>query len=181
MRPHLLLTLLLCLTLYAWHRPRWHETRHPDAPSPARNIREAPRDTAAMRNFLHSLPDSVAPLFHFPAEQHELRLIKDSIQYSIDLDQHVGQKSWMPPTHMASPFAEDPLTLVGQDTLLGKTCQIYEYMKAFRIWKWEKIPVKKEIMQMPDPTFAVEYATEIDSSYRIKPGEFNLPAGIRIP
>lgn len=140
---------------------------------------------SAIRSEMDSIPqspltDSAKKSFgaEIPAVQHNLR-IRDSGQvYSIDLDRNIGYVTPDLQLMPDSTFLEQ--TEVRQDTLLGRRCRVVRIMDAFFIWYWQKIPVKKEMVQKIEGMKIEEYAIDIDENYKVKPGDFKVPASVKI-
>jgi len=148
-------------------------------------------DTATMRKWMASLQDSLnqpdARAFmqnlRLMAVQHNLKITVGSQSYGIDLDHHIGAKS---PVYLFGGSFEGNMKQMGfavvrTDTFLGKPCKVWEHPGSFRFWIWKNFyVVKKEMIQSLAAGMRMEeYATEIDESYPIKPGEFLIPDNIR--
>ncbi len=137
-------------------------------------------DTIMMRHVFRSISDSMGNI-PVPAVQHNLIIKISSQLYSIDLDKHIGYKSNSISFHFGPDFFKKDEVIVGTDTIIGKPCQIVDMQHAFRLWIWEKIPLKKQpIPAIMDGVKVEEYATEIDDSYVIKADEFKIPFNIKI-
>ena len=64
---------------------------------------------------------------------------------------------------------------VGEDTFLGKRCEIYD-MGGAKIWYWKGVALKKVLLA--DQIY--EDATSVDENYVIKPDEFEVPKNVKM-
>jgi hypothetical protein len=104
------------------------------------------QDTATFKKFLmaatgnsKSARDSIFNM-KIRGVQHYLGIRTPTQTWNIDLDLHIGYvtESYNPPD--LGPISA---TVVGQDTILGKPCQVVEQQHSMRIWFWKNIPLKK--------------------------------------
>ena len=77
-------------------------------------------------------------------------------------------------------FPDEKTVIPGEDTLLGKHCEVREVDKDFRLWVWNKITLKKMLIQKGSDNKWGEFAVEIDEDYVIKPDEFMVPKHVTI-
>jgi hypothetical protein len=140
------------------------------------------QDTATMEKLLmavkgnsKSAPDSLFNM-KMRAVQHYWGIRTPMQTWTIDPDRHIGYvtESYNPPE-----LGPIPATVVGQDTILGKPCQVVEQQHGIRIWFWKNIPLKKLPLWVSGPNVG-EHATLIDENYVIRPNEFKAPANIKI-
>jgi hypothetical protein len=136
-------------------------------------------DTGLMKQMLDvaGLPDSLRNMT-IPGVQHTLLIRSAYKKYVINLDKKIGYQSTASMQQFGMNLFEQEAVIVGEDTLLGKRCVVKEIQKAFRLWIWHKIALKKIIIQKGSPLNVGEYATEIDENYVIKPNEFMVPKNI---
>ena len=136
-------------------------------------------DTAIMGKALRQLSGGK---FHdtIPGVQHNLRIRTAQEIYTIDVSQQVGYKTRSFALFDQTTMMNSMTTAVGTDTLLGKPCRIVEMQHAFRLWMWDNIALKKQLVQEVPDMKMEEYAIEVDDNYVIKPDEFTVPANIKI-
>jgi len=136
-------------------------------------------DTGLMRKALTDAPAPVNKMA-LPGVQHVL-LIKDTkTKYTIDLGKMIGYVTHASALQVGPDFLEKNSIVVGNDTILGKPCVIREMHQAFRFWVWNKIVLKKKLIQNGPEINVAEYATEIDEDYVMKPDEFKVPPNIKV-
>ena len=70
----------------------------------------------------------------------------------------------------------DKFKKVGEDTFMGKKCEIID-MEGYKRWMWNGIALKKQLDMLPAGQW-YKYAIAIDENYVIKKDEFKIPAGI---
>ncbi len=70
----------------------------------------------------------------------------------------------------------DPEYMVGEENVLGKKCQVYEY-EGNKYWLWGKLILKSEYVD-PELTSASLEAVEIEEDIPIDDSLFELPEGV---
>jgi hypothetical protein len=136
-------------------------------------------DTALMRKTMTSAPPA-ANKISIPTVQHIL-VIKDAkSKTTIDLDKRMGFVDCNIGPWIGVDFNDKNSSVVGKDTIAGKPCIVREMQHAFRVWLWNKIVLKKQLIQNGPPINVTEYATEIDDAYVTKPREFAIPPDIKM-
>lgn len=140
------------------------------------------QDTAILEKLLMAVkensksPDSIFNM-KMRGVQHYLGIHTPRQTWNIDLDLHIG---YVAESYNAPDLGPISATMVGQDTILGKLCQVVEHQQSMRIWFWKNIPLKKLSLAVSGPHEVGEHATLIDENYVIRPNEFNVPANIKI-
>jgi hypothetical protein len=137
-------------------------------------------DTSMMRQMLVSVavPDSIRNNMKIPAVQHNLLIQNAYKRYVIDLNKQTGYQTARPMFQVGANFFDERTVIVGEDTLLGKPCEIKEIQQTFRLWVWNKITLKKMLVQKESDLKMGEFAIEIDENYVIKPDEFMVPKNV---
>ena len=141
------------------------------------------QDTAFLEKLLmavkgnsKSAPDSIFNM-KMRGVQHYLGIHTPTQTWNIDLDLHIGYVAESYNAPDLGPISE---TVVGQDTILGKLCQVVEHQQSMRIWFWKNIPLKKLSLAVSGPRDVGEHATLVEENYVIRPNEFKVPTNIKI-
>jgi len=95
---------------------------------------------------------------------------------TVDIDTKRGSKQDRRPLPFGKDFFTPDKKVIGSDTILGRRCEIIEYTKAYKVWYWKGIALKKEMVV--DGIIIQECAISIDESYSIKKDEFNVPKDV---
>jgi hypothetical protein len=72
----------------------------------------------------------------------------------------------------------DSLKVIGREIYLQKPCEIVSFGNEFKIWMWNKLALRKELVNASDGVNIFERAIEINENYIIKKDEFDLSEGI---
>jgi len=126
--------------------------------------------------------DSASNLNYFINEipSNVLGIKNDSTSYQIDLDKKVGYKQNSFYFEKPPELHDSLQRVIGMDTILGKPCKIVEFGNQLKLWFWNNIILKKELIDERGGFKILEYVTEIDENYEIKPNEFDVPNDIVI-
>ena len=98
--------------------------------------------------------------------------------YTIDLKSKKGRKEHRSPVLWGNESAFLKKRLIGEDTVLGRLCDVYECDGGFKVWYWKGIALRKEMVIDGTPVF--ERIMAIDEHYLIKKDEFAVPIGVAL-
>jgi len=136
-------------------------------------------DTTIMKKGFSSVSDSAID-FTIPAKLDQLIIRTPQFIYTINLDQNVGYKQKNNSSNILEQMDSNSSMIIGKDTILGKPCQVLEIEHSMKIWLWNKIALKKQLLQKIDGMQMEESAIEVDEHYKIDPNEFGIPKGVII-
>lgn len=112
---------------------------------------------------------------------HEMIIKSGAFLYKVNLKDGTGFKLNRGETLPLNLNALRPgQVLIGEDTVLDRSCVVIEVFGSLRTWYWNRIAIKKLITGSGMSTKIEEYAIEIDENYIPDRDEFEVPEGIRL-
>jgi len=98
--------------------------------------------------------------------------------YKLDIDKRTGTKVNIQNLPFSREALKSSRITIGKDTFLNRPCEIIEIDGAIRLWMWNKIPLKKQLIPVVNGIVIEESAISIDENYSVSSAEFDVPGNI---